>query len=163
MTLKLRPAEQLDMDAVLQWVPDQRSLIMWAGPKLSCPTSRETVWKEIGGSRRNAFCLVDTAGGIAGFGQAIVLERGIVHLARLIVDPRQRGMGYGRQLCLRLMEIARSRQFVSRFALNVCRDNDVALGLYHSLGFQKDCEHDASPIVAMHLLTADCIETGHPD
>jgi ribosomal protein S18 acetylase RimI-like enzyme len=86
-----------------------------------------------------------------------------VHLARLIVDPQQRGKGYGRLLCVRLMETARSRQFVDRFTLNVCRDNDVALRLYHSLGFQPNSESDAGSVIAMRLLTADRTEPRHPD
>ena len=163
MTLTMRPATRPDLDAVLQWVPDQGSLIMWAGPGLSYPPSRETIWEEIGASTHNAFCLVNTAGGMAGFGQALPLGQGIVHLARLIVDPQQRSKGYGRLLCVRLMETARSRQLVDRFTLNVCRDNGVALRLYHSLGFQPNSESGAGSVIAMRLLTADRTEPRHPD
>jgi ribosomal protein S18 acetylase RimI-like enzyme len=163
MTLSLRTATRSDLDAVLPWIKDQCSLVMWAGPGLSYPPSRESFWKSIGASPQNTFCLVSTAGEMAGFGQALTPARGIVHLARLIVDPRMRGKGYGRILCLRLMETSRSRQSVRRFTLNVCRDNDAAFRLYRSLGFQRNVERDSGPLVAMHLLTADRTEPRHPD
>ena len=72
------------------------------------------------------------------FGQILRKEGNRAHLARLIVAPAVRGQGYGRALCLRLMQRARQDPApLESFSLNVYPENAVALTLYRSLGFAE--------------------------
>jgi ribosomal protein S18 acetylase RimI-like enzyme len=76
---------------------------------------------------------------IVAFGQLLAREEGFLHLARIIVNPSKRAMGYGRMLCNALLQIA-SQKGCRKISLNVYRDNTNALKLYENLGFQEIAE-----------------------
>ncbi|WP_169787618.1 GNAT family N-acetyltransferase [Luteipulveratus mongoliensis] len=58
-----------------------------------------------------------------------------VELARLIVDPERRGRGLGRALTQSLADLAVT--FHPAVFLRVRPDNEVAIGCYQSVGFQR--------------------------
>ena len=59
-----------------------------------------------------------------------------LHLARIIVDPSKRRMGYGRSLCNELLNIAKQKGY-NKISLNVYRDNSKAFTLYENIGFRE--------------------------
>lgn len=65
-----------------------------------------------------------------------VLERGFVTLVNVIVDERYRGQGYGRKLCETLLAYAKEAGAHTAY-LQVVQSNRVAVGLYESLGYEK--------------------------
>lgn len=159
MNLTFRPAEISDLSTVLSWVPDAEACIIWAGPKIRYPAVAESAWLDIEASRENTFSLVKTGGDLVGFGQAMLRECCVVHLARIIVDPALRGRGYGRLLCLRLMEVAEKRIPVRRFTLNVYKTNKAAISLYRSLGFAKQEQQDSEDALFMSMPTNNSVKT----
>ena len=76
-------------------------------------------------------------GEIVAFGQHWALEVPSVHLGRLIVSPTHRGNGFGRELCCQLIAAAKENTGASSVTLRVYKHNEVALALYHSLGFRQ--------------------------
>lgn len=57
-------------------------------------------------------------------------------LHNVVVDPEQRGKGLGEKLCRAIL--AKAKEDGARYAyLQVVQGNNIALNLYHKLGFKK--------------------------
>jgi ribosomal protein S18 acetylase RimI-like enzyme len=155
MNSLLRPAKLDDLSTILRWIPDVQACLLWAGPKVRYPATAESVWEDIVASEENAFCLGENDGNAIGFGQILLPESRVAHLARIIIDPAKRGGGHGRFLCLRLMGMAVDRYSVLRFTLNVYQTNVAALSLYRSLGFTERIQQDFEGVLSMSMLAED--------
>ena len=136
--MHLRKAQKADLTTIISWIPDELTCKRWAGPKVRFPLNIENLSKDIAFSDNNAYCLTVTKS-IVAFGQLLARENGFLHLARIIVDPSKRAMGYGRLLCNALLKRA-ARKGYHKISLNVYRDNTFALKLYASLGFREIVE-----------------------
>ncbi len=141
----LRRATVADAAAALQWTPAADALHRWAGPSAGFPTTPERFWREIHVKGYVTFALEFPGEGLAGFGQVRLRDETFGHLARIVVDPAQRGQGHGRTLCHALMrEALRLHPGITGFSLYVFPANAPALALYRSLGFVErglDEEH----------------------
>ncbi|MBZ5487168.1 GNAT family N-acetyltransferase [Halomonas aquamarina] len=136
MTLRL--AAPADLETVLSWLTTEHAFRMWAGPALRYPATPESAWSDLDASEQNARVLLNATGDMAAFGQLLRREGGVIHLARLVVDPALRGQGMGRALCTALMEEGASKQQVKAFTLKVFESNVPAFHLYQSLGFEPN-------------------------
>ena len=139
------PAISADITNVIPWIPDQTACLMWAGPQVNFPLAPERLIKEIEFGPDNSFCIRDQDA-IKAFGQLMSKQSGSLHMARIIVDPDSRRQGYGFQICIDLIQIARERN-ARALTLNVYRDNIEGLRLYRGLGF-KDVQKKST---AEHL------------
>lgn len=148
----LRRAVPADAAVALSWSPDLDSLKRWAGPSAHWPESPEAFWTDITRGDFVTFALVSAVDGQVGFGQLKLREPDFAHLARVVVDPRQRGKGYGRVLCTALMREAPKIFAINGYSLFVFRDNPVAIALYESLGFSVRGAHSQFPNIV--LMTA---------
>lgn len=148
----LRRAVPADAATALSWTPDLESLKRWAGPNAVWPDNPDTFWTDLTRGDFVTFALESATDGHVGFGQLKLREPAFAHLARIVVDPRLRGKGYGRTLCLALMREAPSLFPVDGYSLFVFRDNPVAIALYESLGFSVQGGHSQFPNIA--LMTA---------
>ena len=155
MNSSLKQAKLKDLSTILRWVPDAQACLLWAGPKVRYPANAETVWEDIEASEENAFCLVEKDRNAIGFGQILLPESRVAHLARIIIDPTKRGCGHGRLLCLRLIGLAVKRYSVLRFTLNVYQTNFAALSLYRSLGFTEKVQGEFEGVLSMSMLAKD--------
>ncbi|KXS37846.1 MAG: GCN5-like N-acetyltransferase [Halomonadaceae bacterium T82-2] len=151
-TPHLRPARGDDLDTVLAWPADAAASRRWAGPRLPYPTTANTAWMTLEASPENSFALVDADGALLGFGQLLRWDYRVVHLARLIVAPAQRGRGLGRELCRALIARASEAFEARRLTLNVYADNHTALSLYRSLGFTELLRNEAGDVIFMSLV-----------
>jgi ribosomal protein S18 acetylase RimI-like enzyme len=143
----LRKATLANLTTVASWVSSQRDCDLWTGGRLTYPIDMATLPTSINFSEQHAYVWTassnDSNDGSerperesrtpVGFGQVIVKPTGRVHLATIIVDPAQRGYGYGKQLVQALLAQARAQG--SRISLNVDAQNAAAVALYSSLGF----------------------------
>jgi ribosomal protein S18 acetylase RimI-like enzyme len=136
--MNLRKAKKADLKTIISWIPDELTCKRWAGPKVRFPLNIESLSEDIAFSDNDAYCLKYNES-IVAFGQLLAKENGYLHLARIIVDPSKRAMGYGRLLCNELLKIA-GRKGYHKISLNVYRDNTIALKLYESLGFREIAE-----------------------
>ena len=136
--MNLRKAKKADLKTIISWIPDELTCRRWAGPKVRFPLNIENLSKDIAFSDNNAYCLKHKKS-IVAFGQLVAKEDGYLHLARIIVDPSKRAMGYGRLLCNELLKMAGQKGY-RKISLNVYRNNTIALELYESLGFREKAE-----------------------
>ena len=133
---------------------------MWAGPKVRFPASPDSAWSDMGASENNAYTLVDAEDVIIGFGQILPGDDNVLHLARLIVDPKLRGQNIGRDLCIALMNMGASKHHAEYFTLNVYESNKAAIRLYHSLGFDVKSSDASGAIAMIKPLTNASTRTG---
>ncbi|HEY5794953.1 MAG TPA: GNAT family N-acetyltransferase [Bosea sp. (in: a-proteobacteria)] len=82
-----------------------------------------------------AFATWLVAGEPVAFGMSVA-ERGMAEIGSVVVDPAHRGHGFGRRLIIGLMGWARAMECDSAY-LQVDQTNEVAIGLYRSLGFRQ--------------------------
>lgn len=99
------------------------------------PLNLATLPAELKFSPSNSYSL-EMDGSVAAFGQLTQRADGRGHLSRIIVSPRLRGEGIGRQLILELLALATEKGF-DPVGLYVVPENEVAVGLYSSLGFTR--------------------------
>jgi hypothetical protein len=103
--MDLCKAELSNVETIISWIPNKLMCKYWAGPKVRYPLSIETLTKDIEFSDSNSYCLIDSDALVA-FGQLLKKEKNHLHLARIIVNPSARKMGYGKLFCHKLLQIA---------------------------------------------------------
>ena len=130
----LRQAKAEDLHIIMNWIRDEKSCRIWAGPGLRFPFVWDRLITDLGFFTYDTYVLADNKDNPVGLGQ-IIDRDGHQHLARILVNPDCRGLGYGRVLCNKLIERGRSQNKNKPFSLNVNRHNKVAIKLYESLGF----------------------------
>ena len=149
----LDPASNDDLDELMTWFPDARSVDVWGGPGFRYPFTPATFREDCQVELMDCYALHTEAGTLAAFGQSY--ERsGRGHLARLIANPAMRCQGAGRQLIRMMVASLHERHAYDEYSLFVYRDNIPALRCYRALGFEVD---DYPPDAAMrdlcHFLT----------
>ncbi len=98
--------------------------------------SAETFWSELAAPGRTYLLAPGGAGEPLGYAGLACARGGDADVQTLAVAPAARGRGLGRALLRALLERARQQQATS-VVLEVRADNDVALGLYASEGFER--------------------------
>ncbi len=119
-------------DTVAGWAGDAEASMLWC----SLPSvSTETVETWADSPSVEAFVLCE-ADRVVAYGEVWVdADEQEVELAHLIVDPSQRGAGFGTQLVVGLVEQA--RRHYPMVTLRVHSLNDVAIRCYHAAGFER--------------------------
>jgi ribosomal protein S18 acetylase RimI-like enzyme len=142
--LELRAAAIEDLAAVSAWfVPrklassvEERYLIrQWAGPKISYPCSAEQLAFHVMNGNYQSFTLAEN-NNIVGFGQ-IQLVKQRAHLARLVINPKCRGLGLAKRLLSELIENAQQQIQVKEVSLFVYLENTTAIACYTKFGFAE--------------------------
>ena len=144
--MKLKQATEDDLRIVASWIDSERNCRFWAGPHVSYPIRMSVLIREIGFRESHSYIGL-VAKEIAGFGQIIDKSRGVNHLARIIVNPKQRGKGYGFELLDSLVSIASKN--ADTITLNVYRANKTAVNIYKRLGFVEDKNRSTNENVFM--------------
>ena len=121
---ELRPAEPRDLDAVWQLETEVFGAEAW---------SRAMLDEELRTDHRRYLVLTGADGALLGYG-GMLLVGTEADIQTIAVHPSLRGSGQGRRLMTALLEYGDARGAREVF-LEVRADNDVAHGLYASLGF----------------------------
>ena len=101
----------------------------------SNPWQRETFLELIGRPNLELLVMEHGSEGIVGYAVLwCVLDQG--ELANLAITPPMRGMGLGRRLLSRVVEVARGHG-VETMYLEVRESNEAALELYRRFGFSQ--------------------------
>lgn len=137
--LRLTAFEARYARRVLSWVCGPREAY-WLAPRTRPPL---TVDKVLSWSVRGRNPLMLIAPGETeplAYGEINVLneKRREYWLGHLIVDPRRRGCGLGRQLTRELLRRAFHRHAAQRVSLVVFADNAAAIGCYRTVGMLED-------------------------
>jgi RimJ/RimL family protein N-acetyltransferase len=131
--LRLRPVPADSASVVSGWATTDEEVGMWCGhPAAPVPPAQINAWAREDGVQ--PFRLY-RGGRLVAYGELWADDsEAEVELARLIVDPRERGQGLGRQLAAGLADLARSKH--PRVILRVHPDNIAARRCYAEAGFQ---------------------------
>lgn len=130
----LRAPTDADIDYLMRWFPDARSVDIWSGPKFRFPFTLETFHADCRIDGMSTFCLKNPDGKMRAFGQ-VYDRNGRGHLARLITHPQHRGEGIGKRLIAMLMTAARQLFDCNEWSLFVYRHNEPAYRCYLAMGF----------------------------
>jgi ribosomal protein S18 acetylase RimI-like enzyme len=141
MALRLQPFPADSADVVSAWARTVEEVVMWCGrPAAPVPAGQINAWAHEDGVL--AFGLYGDERLVA-YGELWVDDaEAEVELARLIVDPGERGQGLGRRLVAGLADLARSRY--PRVFLRVHPDNIAAQRCYARAGFEPVEPHQAA-------------------
>lgn len=139
----VRSATLQDLAFVVAWIHTPDECERWAGLQVPFPIDLISLPYAIGFSEQNAYVMtVDER--LVAFGQIINKAAERQHLAKFIVSPVHRGLGYGGAFLRELIHCSTA----GRLSLNVHRDNGVAIALYAAAGFtpaQRPPDQGASP------------------
>jgi ribosomal protein S18 acetylase RimI-like enzyme len=141
MAWRLHPFPAGSAGVVSGWARTNEEVVMWCGrPAAPVPAEQISAWAHEDGVL--AFGLYRDERLVA-YGELWVDDaEAEVELARLIVDPGERGQGLGRRLVTGLAGLARSRY--PRVFLRVHPDNIAAQRCYAAAGFEPVEPHQAA-------------------
>ena len=91
------------------------------------------------------------------------LRRAHVRMLGIGIAPGFQGRGVGRMLITRLLDWADNWAGVLRIELTVHADNDRAMALYRSMGFEDEGRHRAYAIKDGRYVDALCMARLHPN
>jgi ribosomal protein S18 acetylase RimI-like enzyme len=137
MNPALRSPIPSDYEAIVSWIPDAKACAHWAGPLFQFPFTSVELPSLLHSAEITSYSLFDESdfASLLGFGQLVEKAPGVLRLARIVVSPKHRGLGFGRALCELLFTQASSFKGIEKFTLSVYRDNPSAIALYLSFGF----------------------------
>jgi ribosomal protein S18 acetylase RimI-like enzyme len=145
MSWVLEAAVEDDIDELMSWFSNAKSVDIWGGPKFRYPFDRSSFHEDCRWKEFSTHCLRTPDGKFAAFGQ-LGARYDRAHLARLITHPAMRGRGVGRRLIEGLIDEARHEQNFSKVALFVYRDNQPAYQCYLALGFEIQAYPENAPL-----------------
>lgn len=134
--MKLSVAIESDINHLMSWFPDKRSVDIWGGPNFRYPFTPMTFQEDAHWREMDTYSLADPSGQMLAFGQ-FYERHGRINLARLVVAPDRRGEGLGKHLVALLMDRGRETFPLEEFSLYVYHDNHAAVSCYTSLGFEE--------------------------
>jgi ribosomal protein S18 acetylase RimI-like enzyme len=145
MSWVLEAAVEDDIDELMSWFSNAKSVDIWGGPRFRYPFDRASFHEDCRWKEFSTHCLRTPDGQLAAFGQ-LGARYDRAHLARLIAHPAMRGRGVGRRLIEGLIDEARHEQNFSKVALFVYRDNQPAYQCYLALGFEIQTYPENAPL-----------------
>lgn len=147
--LSLRERVDADIVTVMGWVPDERALYLFTGPRLVWPLTVDQLAAMTVTGEISAWVMVDDESLLIGHFDLTLVDD-TARIGRVIVDPAERGRGYGGALVDLVVERARSLG-ARRVALNVISDNAPAIAAYERAGFQQLPGGDRPDVRSMAL------------
>jgi RimJ/RimL family protein N-acetyltransferase len=135
--ITLRPFTNNDANIVLGWITDETAFYMWCSDRFKTyPLPKEELC--------NIYNDLSIKGYIAEDGKSDIGHLFVQHLGErdykfglIIVDPTQRGKGYGRKMLECALSYAKESLNAKSVSLCVFDDNVSARELYKKIGFEK--------------------------
>lgn len=148
--LRLRPFKRSDFRYLLEWMTDETSFYKWCAGKFSYPLTEEQLFGYFDTFEKDdqawIMIAVDASGRPVGhlmMRNANFLEDSI-HFGFIIVDPQQRGRGYGKALVQLAMLYVTTILKMSKVTLSVFDNNPNAHQCYLKIGFKDVDFRDAA-------------------
>lgn len=145
--MRIRPFKLSDSEHLVKWQGDERSFAQWCKGRFSYPLTVEQVhhyYREIEGNG-NAWTMTALDDSGTPVGHVLMrnadYENESIHIGFIIIDPRSRGKGYGREMVSLVVRYSFDILKVKRVTLNVFDNNPSAHKCYKAVGF-KDIKHN---------------------
>lgn len=132
MQVRLRPFPADSASVVSGWATTDEEVLMWCSrPAAPVPADQISAWAQEDGVQPFGLYRDDR---LVGYGELWVDDdEAEVELARLIIDPAERGHGLGRRMVTELADLAQSRY--PQVFVRVHPDNIAAQRCYAAAGF----------------------------
>ncbi|MBD5460653.1 MAG: GNAT family N-acetyltransferase [Lachnospiraceae bacterium] len=142
--MRIRPyIESKDYEYVEKWIDDEKIHALWCANLIPYPVTRENLhvflernaieWTD------SAYVATETDGSPVGFFcYSINVDDDTGFLKFIIVDPKKRGTGYGKEMLKLAIQYAFEITDVKSVHLNVFRENRIAKHCYEKIGFVEE-------------------------
>ncbi len=141
MDTLLQPPNESDYAELASWISSSEDCILWAGPSVRYPHSIEELRNDLKAEGTISLTLKNEKDELIGFGQFWSRNQKTSHLGRIIVNPKFRNNGHGKELISSLAREAFKRLKHDMTTLKAYRRNERALKVYESIGFLEDTEN----------------------
>ncbi len=141
--LRLRPYKAQDAKLIANWISDPVEFSKWCANRLQYPLTEEVLHdlqvKTDATEDSWLFTALDAKGIPTGFFMMSKADYavGSVHLGFIIIDPGQRGKGYGKEMLQAAIRYAFDILGMDRITLRVFENNEVARTCYAKMGFKE--------------------------
>lgn len=135
--IRLIPYDAQYLDNLIEWVKTEEEMHRWAATSFLFPLTQKQFYDYPGRFTSRAYWLI-SEDRVIGLGDIVSdTEKKELRLARIIIDPKQRGLGYGKELTRLIVREALRQLPSSSWAISlwVLADNPVAQKVYQSIGF----------------------------
>ena len=129
--MQFRQSQNSDLEVLSTWFDNELEAKYWGGPLISFPIEIERLKNEIQWAENQSYSLIDN-GYFIGFAQ-IANRFSCNHICRVLIKPDMRGRSLGKRLMVSIFSSCKSNS--KNYSLFVYKNNDVAINLYKSLGF----------------------------
>lgn len=169
--VRVEPLRERDYERIVEWVGSPAMLTQWGGAAFSYPLTEECLREHYadGGTERRGFRAVE-GGRTVGMAELDRIDPGrhSAALARVLVDPAERGRGVGADMVGGVLDVAFDDLGLHRVSLSVFDFNEPALACYESVGFvqegvRRDSHHhdgDYWSTVVMSVLEGEWCRSG---
>lgn len=131
---RLAQIEPSHIETMLTWFTGEQQIAEWGGPAFHYPFDLTSFTRDLKLEQLDSFSLLGESSNLLGFGQCYVrLER--CHLARLAINPLNRGERLIDSLMTMLIEFGQQKFNTSEVSLFVLEHNNAALNAYRRYGF----------------------------
>lgn len=161
--LRLRPYKACDAAVITGWLKDEFSFRQWSADQYDhYPISADDMNRYYDQDRYDenkwAFTAFDDEGAVGHLTMRFTdSSRSEVRLGFVVVDDRQRGKGYGKELVLMAVRYAFTFLKAERVSLAVFENNPAAFQCYKACGFTEFRLEETECYLCMGE-TWDCIE-----
>lgn len=141
--VRLRPFKKQDVDKLLSWMREERTMAMWCSGIFSYPLTAEQLIRRMEQSEQNAeewmMAGIDEQGEVIGhLCMWADYKKNSLHLGLIAIDDTRRGQGLGRQMVEKAAAYAFDILEMSQVTLGVFDSNPQAHACYHRAGFADD-------------------------
>lgn len=144
MAISLRHPTDEDPARIVEWVDSPAALLQWAGPVFSFPLDEARFRAHLDSietpdSTDRAYAAV-ADGRLVGYLELADIDREnrSARVARVIVDPDERGRGHGTGMVREVVRIGFDELGLHRIGLRVFDFNEAAIECYETAGFARE-------------------------
>ena len=135
--LSCRKSTSEDSKTVVSWLSDETSFEFWSGGRFLYPMTKEQL-DDFYNDTQYTGMIVENDGVPIGHFFIQKLNTNKYKLGLIIVDPSQRGKGYGRRLVEEAIRYCKDNYNADAVMLCVFENNIAAYECYKKLGFHKN-------------------------
>lgn len=145
--IRLRPYKKSDAQYLIQWFSNEYEFQKWSAQKFEYPLTTEQLDRFYNSCEEDehvwSMTALDENGIVTGhiFMRKANYERNSIHFGFIIIDPKQRGKGYGKEMLSTALSYAFDILGVKKVTLGVFDNNPAAHKCYQSCGF-RDVEYN---------------------
>lgn len=134
----LRPFQPSDAETILSWCKDRHTFRLWSADKYRCFPAQPQEMMDL--YANSPMCPLTAVIGNTIIGHLILRfpseDKRNVRFGFVIIDDKNRGKGYGKQMLQRAIQYAQQEYQAQNISLGVFCENTSAIECYKSVGFR---------------------------